>query len=73
MYVLINCNWDGDYYAIFNKLESAMEAFKESTDGFNHKVILVKPNEIGEDFGFGSRGEIFGAEVIQEWDESDGE
>jgi hypothetical protein len=50
-----------------------MEAFKESTDGFNHKVILVKPNSIGEDFGFGSRGEIFGAEVIQEWDESDGE
>ena len=28
---------------------------------------IVKPNEFGETFGFGSWGDIFGAEVIAEF------
>lgn len=72
MIVLINCNFDGDSYAIFNKMESAMDAFKASCEsGFNHKVYLVKPDSLGEEFGFGSRGEIYGAEVINEWSDDD--
>ena len=69
MLVLINCNFDGDTYALFNKMETAMDAFKASCEsGWYYKVYLVKPNSIGEEFGFGSRGDIFGAEVIEEFD-----
>jgi hypothetical protein len=69
MLVLINCSFDGDTYALFNKMENAMDAFKASCEsGFYHRVYLVKPNSIGEEFGFGSRGDIFGAEVIEEFD-----
>jgi hypothetical protein len=71
MFLLINCNYDGDSYSIFDKIETAMEAFNESCEEeSNHRVYLVKP-EIGETFGFGSRGEIFGAEIIEEYDEDD--
>lgn len=74
MLVLINCNFDGDTYALFNKVDQAKDAFKASVEsGWNHKVLLVKPNEIGEDFGFGSRGDVFGAEIIEEWNSDDDE
>ena len=70
MLVLINCNYDGDTFAIFNDLETAMPAFKESCENaFNHKVYLVKP-KLNEDFGF-SRGDVFGAEIIEEHEAGD--
>ena len=68
MFVLINCSFDGDTYAIFNKIENAMIAFKDSCkDNMNHHVYLVKPEAFGETFGFGNWGDIFGAEVIEEF------
>jgi hypothetical protein len=68
MFVLINCSNDGDTYAIFNEIENARIAFEDSCkDDSNHHVYIVKPNEFGETFGFGSWGDIFGAEVIAEF------
>jgi hypothetical protein len=67
MFVLINCSYDGDTYAIFNEIENAMVAFEDSSNcGLFHQVVLVKPNP-GETFGFGSRGDFFGGEVIEEF------
>lgn len=69
MYVLINCSYDGDSYQLFNEVEEGVEAFNESMEsGFNHLVYLLEP-VVGKSFGFGSRGDIFGAEIILEWRE----
>lgn len=67
MFLLINCNYDGDTYALFNDIASAKEAFDEScADSWNHRIVLVRPERDAKLFGFGSRGEIFGAEVLFE-------
>lgn len=67
MLVLICCNYDGDTYALFNKIETAKDEFDaECANSMNHRVLLVKPEQIGQSFGFGSRGDIFGAEVLFE-------
>jgi hypothetical protein len=67
MFVLINCSYDGDTYAIFNELKNARVAFKDSRKSkCYHQVMLVQPNP-GETFGFGSRGDFFGGEVIEEF------
>ena len=69
MLVLICCNYDGDTYNLFNKIETAKDEFdSECANSMNHKVLLVKPDQIGEPFGFGSRGEFFGGEIIFEFD-----
>lgn len=74
MYVLINCNFDGDSYVLFNKLDRALEDFNSSKEsGFNNRVVLVEPNALEEEFGFGSRGDVFGAKVIEEWSDGDQE
>jgi hypothetical protein len=67
MFVLINCSYDGDTYAIFNELKNARVAFKDSCKSkCYHQVVLVQPNP-GETFGFGSRGDFFGGDVIEEY------
>ena len=72
MLVLICCNYDGDTYALFNKIETAKDEFDtECANSMNHRVLLVKPEQIGQSFGFGSRGEVFGAEIIFEFDRED--
>lgn len=69
MFLLICCNYDGDTYNLFNKIETAKSEFEtECENSMNHKVLLVKPDQLGEPFGFGSRGEVFGAEVIFEFE-----
>lgn len=73
MFLLINCNHDGDTYNLFNKIEDSKEEFEVScADERNHRVVLVKLDSLGQEFGFGSRGEIFGAEVIFEYDNEEG-
>ena len=74
MFVLINCSYDGDTYNLFNKIETAREEFDAACNsGFYYKVLLVKPDSIGQEFGFGSRGDFFGAELIFEFEEEDQE
>lgn len=71
MYVLINCSFDGDSYQLFSEVADGVDAFNQSMEsGYYHQVYLLKPN-VGEEFGFGSRGDIFGAETILEWREDD--
>ena len=73
MFLLINFNHDVDTYNLFNKIEDAKEEFEVScADERNHRVVLVKLDSLGQEFGFGSRGEIFGAEVIFEYDNEEG-
>ena len=67
MYILINLNYDGDSYQIFPNIEDAKKSFDESIDNdYYHAVFLVKA-EPGVEFGFGARGEIYGADVIEEF------
>ena len=70
MLVLICCSYDGDRYNLFNKLETAKDEFDSAcASGFYHKVLLVKPDSIGEEFGFGTRGDFFGGEIFFEFEE----
>lgn len=67
MYVLINLNHDGDSYQLFTNIEDAKKAFNESKEsGYYYSVCLVEatPNT---KFGFGSRGDMYGAKVIEEF------
>jgi hypothetical protein len=67
MFVLINLNHDGDSYLITNSLENAKKEFEDACDSWNYKVILCKPTLDGT-FGFGNWGDLYGAEIIQEWE-----
>ncbi len=73
MYILINCSFDGDQYKLVQNLEEGKKAFKESIDTeFFHKIYLLEV-EVGKEFGFGSRGDVFGANVIEEWENEEDE
>jgi hypothetical protein len=68
MYVIINLNHDGDSYFLTENLDKAQAEFNEccKEEEYNFKVILCRPTLEGT-FGFGSRGELYGAEIIEEW------
>jgi len=69
MLVLINCSYDGDSYRIFETLENANAAFLESCEsGLFHRVYLLEPHTPSTEFGFGSYGDVFGANVISEFE-----
>jgi hypothetical protein len=69
MFLLVNCNVDGDTYQMFNDADAAKSAFDKACDGmFTERVVLMEPNENGERFGFGSQGDVFGAEVVFEFE-----
>jgi len=71
MYVLINCSYDGDTYQLFTDVDVAVIEFNESMESdYYYAVYLLKPemSAIGSlSFGFGSRGDVFGADTILEW------
>jgi hypothetical protein len=48
-------------------LENAKKEFVDACDSWNYKVILCKPTLDGT-FGFGNWGDLYGAEIIQEWE-----
>jgi hypothetical protein len=48
-------------------LENAKKEFADACEGWNFKVILCKPTLDGT-FGFGNWGDLYGAEIIQEWE-----
>jgi hypothetical protein len=65
MFLLVNCSSDGDTYQIFQSVEEAKEVFEKECDNmFSERVVLLEPNSEGRGFGFGSQGDVFGAEVI---------
>lgn len=68
MYILINFNEGGDSYNFFTDLEKARTAFNDSKYeatmvDYETSVFLLKVQP-GVEFGFGSRGDVYGAEVI---------
>ncbi len=79
---LLLASFDGDQYQFFNEedLEKATEAFNTGKEqsgsiGMWNSVTLMKV-EPGTFFGTGSRGDLFGAEILLEYnvdDEDDGE
>lgn len=65
MFLLVNCDADGDTYQIFQSAEEAKESFEKECDSmFTERVVLLEPNSEGKRFGFGSQGDVFGAKVI---------
>ena len=71
MYVLINCSYDGDTYQLFTDRERASGAFTESLDIRSYHALYLLEVEPNQEFGFGSRGEVFGAEILEEWQEEE--
>ena len=70
MYILINFNEGGDSYNFFTDLEEASAAFNDSKyeatmADYETSVFLLKVQP-GVEFGFGSRGDVYGAEVLME-------
>ena len=73
MYTLIKWSPDGDRYSVFTDGVEAKIAFLDTRRStlddrampFS-RVTLVKSNP-GVDFGFGTRGELFGAELMADY------
>ena len=73
MYVVIKTSYDGDSYGIFSTLKSAKDSFIDAVKSELHThVYLVKPTS-PTDFGFGSRGDMYGVEEIQHWSQDEDE
>ena len=77
MLILILCSPDGDTYQLSDNLEVLKKKFdlakvatREKESEFYRRLILAKVKQDIE-FGFGSRGDFFAEEVIEEWDEND--
>jgi len=66
LYVVIMMTEDGDSYNIHVDLDTAEKNFmEESEKDFYTQVYLLKTTP-GTEFGFGSYGDVYGAEIIQE-------
>ena len=71
MYAIINLNHDGDSYFLTENLDKAQAEFDACiNENYNFKVILCGPTLEGT-FGFGSRGDLYGATIIKEWERED--
>jgi len=73
MLILIMCNPDGDTYQLSDNLEVLKKKFEKEKDNMfcNHLVLAKVKQDV--EFGFGSQGDFFADEVIEDWDENDSE
>ncbi len=66
-YMIIEADSDGDSYEIHKELQKAKESFEErkksNTFWGEGTIYLIEVKD--KKFGFGSRGDMFGAEVIE--------
>lgn len=61
------CNPNGDTYQLSENLEALKEKMEaEKATGFSIRIILAKVKPDVE-FGFGSEGNFFAEEIIEEW------
>ena len=70
IYMLINCDPDGDSYEIYDNLKEGKESFNEKKKDppvFGDIIIYLIEVKNPRDFGFGSRGDMCGAEIILEY------
>ena len=64
MYVIIIETFDGNSYNLFANKTIAVKEFKNlAKDPYPVSVYLLKATP-GEEFGFGSMGDVYGAEVL---------
>ena len=69
MLILIMCQYDGDTYQLSDNLEVLKKKFdREKESKFCSHLILAKV-KLDVEFGFGTQGDFFAEEVIEEWDE----
>lgn len=83
MYIIFNLNPDGDTYSLHGKLEDARYNFDKKVEEFtqavnnreevgwdDYKTLLCKITNFS-DFGFGSRGDVYGMEIIDslQWED----
>ena len=66
MYIVIQCNPDGDTYSIHSSLERAQESYDKSIDYADEEspLYLVQVEE-DQYFGFGAWGDFFGGEILK--------
>ena len=66
MYIVIQCNPDGDTYSIHSSLERAEASYDQSIDYADEEspLYLVQVEE-DRDFGFGAQGDFFGGEILK--------
>ena len=66
MYIVIQCNPDGDTYSIHSSLERAQESYDKSIDYADEESPLYL-EEVKEDtdFGFVAQGDFFGGEILK--------
>lgn len=67
MFIVINASSDGDSYSIHATEEAARQAFDEFNENASadDTVYLAKIDN-PKYFGFGARGDMFGAEVLED-------
>ena len=71
MYIVIMISPDGDNYKILNDEHTAREVFDaEKETEFYSRVVMAKVTP-GKDFGFGSYGDFYGGEVLEETEDTD--
>ena len=67
MYVIIVNTFDGNSFNLFTNKDAAIAEFKQlADDPYPISVYLVKPDNLEKEFGFGSMGDIYGAEIIMQ-------
>jgi hypothetical protein len=69
MYIVFRLHPDGDSYSLFQSENEAMEMFK-TTDLIDEGRVVVAKIEDPKDFGWGSYGDMYGADVIADTDEN---
>lgn len=69
MFLLLKISPDGDSFELFTKKSDSIYAFSEACNlDFFERIYLVKPDSVGEEFGFSRDGEMYGCEVISSWE-----
>lgn len=68
--ILIMQSEDGDSYRIGKDLDKMKQRFDEAVDtGFFRGVVLALVEE-NQEFGFGAYGDLFGGEVLDEYNDA---
>lgn len=76
-YMIIKTDPDGDSYQIHQELEKARKSFVDSKDSatiWGEGTLYLVEVENLSDFGFGSQGDFYGGEILEEHNfQDDGE
>jgi hypothetical protein len=72
MYIVFRLHPDGDSYSLFQTEEEAMKMYNETDLIPESRVVVAKIEDV-KDFGWGNYGDMYGADVIADTDESQDE